>query len=341
MTEPAIVPFQHQLSAHCESGVTSALLRHRGQPISEPLAFGIGSGLFFVHVPLDRQIGPMATSFRSFPGTLFTKVCKRLGATFEVRRYRDQERAGRELAELVDAGTPVGLQTSVYWLDYLPRRFRFPFNAHNIVVFGRSSGAWKVSDPVIDLAVDCPDESLRRARFASGLMAPHGRLYYLTARVQLDPDRLKKAVLEGACETATRMTRIPLPWFGWRAIRSLAKRMEGFPRNSRDPGEALLRLANIVRMQEEVGSGGAGFRYLYAAFLQEGAGLLGDPIWAELSTKLTEIGDRWRQFAARAARIYKSGKAEEPDFAEAAAIVRECGEREFELFTQFRVHLGR
>jgi hypothetical protein len=193
---------------------------------------------------------------------------------------------------------------------------------------------------VLDLAVECSDDSLRRARFAPGLLAPRGRLYYLTEVPQIDEERLRAAVLAGARETASRMSTIPLPWFGWKAIITLARRMERWPVKLKDPREALLRLATVVRMQEEVGSGGAGFRYLYAAFLQEGGELLGDKAWAGYSAQLTEIGDRWRQFAARAARICKSGRAEAAEFAEAAAIVRECGERELALFTEFRRHLG-
>jgi len=39
-------PFVHQQAAHCETGVTSALFRHQGVDISEPMVFGIGSGIF-------------------------------------------------------------------------------------------------------------------------------------------------------------------------------------------------------------------------------------------------------------------------------------------------------
>ena len=49
------IDFAHRQSAHCESGVTSNLLLHRGLEISEALAFGLGSGLFFGYVPTDHQ----------------------------------------------------------------------------------------------------------------------------------------------------------------------------------------------------------------------------------------------------------------------------------------------
>jgi len=65
----------------------------------------------------------------------------------------------------------------------------------------------------------------------------------------------------------------------------------------------------IVRMQEEVGTGGAGFRYMYAAFLQEAASLFGSAELNDLSQEMTAIGDTWREFAVTAARIIKKGQA--------------------------------
>ena len=36
-------------------------------------------------------------------------------------------------------------------------------------------------------------------------------------------------------------------------------------------------LGQIVRMQEEIGTGGGGFRYIFAAFLQESSKVLNKP----------------------------------------------------------------
>ena len=57
------------------------------------------------------------------------------------------------------------------------------------------------------------------------------------------------------------------------------------------------------------GTGGAGFRFLYAAFLQEAAALLQKPALRDLSLQLTAIGDGWRDFALHAARMNK-GRSE-------------------------------
>ncbi|MEY4895573.1 MAG: hypothetical protein RI890_372, partial [Actinomycetota bacterium] len=70
-----IIPFKHQLQAHCESGVTSNLLKHYGLPISEPLAFGIGSGLFFaIELHEDSPVNAYDVSIYLMKRGILTRV---------------------------------------------------------------------------------------------------------------------------------------------------------------------------------------------------------------------------------------------------------------------------
>ena len=94
----------------------------------------------------------------------------------------------------------------------------------------------------------------------------------------------------------------PVPLVGVRAMRALARRVERAPAAAANT-PALL--GHIVRMQEEIGTGGAGFRFIYAAFLQEAAAIAALPRLAEFSERLTTIGDGWRMFALMAARMIK------------------------------------
>ena len=41
------VPFKHKMAAHCESGSITSLLNNAGLDITEPMVFGISSGIFF------------------------------------------------------------------------------------------------------------------------------------------------------------------------------------------------------------------------------------------------------------------------------------------------------
>ncbi|MFO7570619.1 MAG: BtrH N-terminal domain-containing protein [Smithellaceae bacterium] len=322
-------PFVHHHSAHCESGVTSALFRDKGVEISEPMIFGIGSGIFFGHLPFVKWVGLPISTFRSQPGSVFRKAAKRLGGEFVTKRYRNAQKGMDDLRRVLGTGQIVGLTTNIYWLSYFPNRFRFQFNGHNVVVLHELENGFRVSDPVLDHPVDCLTEDLERARFARGPLEPRGFMYYPVS-VNPDPD-LRAACIKGMKDTCNMMLKIPLPIFGIRGIRFLAKRIiksdktQGFK-------EAARQLGNIVRMQEEVGTGGAGFRYMYAAFLQEAADLFGSDELAQLSKDMTVIGDIWREFAVVSARIIKQRGQSDETFAKAGGLMLICAEREKQLF---------
>jgi len=67
-------------------------------------------------------------------------------------------------------------------------------------------------------------------------------------------------------------------------------------------------------MQEEIGTGGAGFRFIYASFLQESGRLLGAKSLQDCSVMMTAVGDQWREFALMIAKSIRRKKRQEIDF---------------------------
>ena len=66
------INFEHIQAAHCETGVTRNLLRNTGiDKMTEPFAFGIGSRLFFVYIPLLKINDGSAIAFHTLPGDIF------------------------------------------------------------------------------------------------------------------------------------------------------------------------------------------------------------------------------------------------------------------------------
>ncbi len=322
-------PFIHRHASHCESGVVSALFRDQGVELSEAMVFGIGSGIYFGYLPFIKWVGLPITTYRSRPGALISKVAGRLGAKFVTKKYSNAQKGMDEMRRLLREGHVVGLTTNIYWLSYFPDRFRFQFNGHNIVVLREIENGFRLSDPILEHPVDCLTEDLERARFARGPLEPKGFMYYAKT-VPTHPD-LRPACLEAMKDSCKMMLRTPFPFVGIRGIRYLAKatiaseKRLGFK-------EACRRLANIVRMQEEVGTGGAGFRFMYAAFLQEAAELFGSTDLALLSQEMTAIGDVWREFAVVSARIIKKRRQDEETFAKAGGLMLICAGREEQLF---------
>jgi hypothetical protein len=327
------INFQHFQSAHCESGVASNLLRHHGLHLSEPMVFGIGSGLFFGHLPFLKVNGIPGTTYRIFPGLIFARISKRLGIKMQRESFSNEKKAMEELDRVLDKGIPVGMLTSVYYLPYLPSALRFHFNAHNIVVYGKKNGNYLVSDPVMETVTEIAPEDLQRARFAKGALAPKGKMYYPTF-VPAEVD-LKKSIVAGIKKTAVDMTTIPVPLFGIRGERYLAKKVAKYPEKL-DKRKAALFLGNIVRMQEEIGTGGAGFRFIYAAFLQEAAQILNQDWLREISNDVTAVGDRWRDFAYDAARICKDRAVTGENYEKLAQMINECSDREEVIFNKLK-----
>jgi hypothetical protein len=300
--------FVHAHAAHCESGVMSSLLRHHGLPISEAMAFGLASALAFAYLPFVRINGMPLVSYRMPPRAVIKGLERSLGLDMRFETFHSPPAGMDRLDALLDAGKLVGLQTSVFWLPYFPPDLRFHFNAHNLLVYGREGDEYLISDPVAETTVRCAREDLRRARFAKGLLAPKGLLYYVAARPAA-PDWVRLG--RRALTRTARIMLAPLPLIGVRGMKLLAWQIERLP--LADGGEhARLYIGNIVRMQEEIGTGGGGFRFLYASFLQELAAKTGHAALDGLASRLVEIGDRWREFALAAARMIRGRDALSP-----------------------------
>ncbi len=325
--------FRHWQHAHCESGVTTNLLRHFGINITEPLSFGIGAGMFFAHIPFLKVSGTPGTTFRTWPGAIFKRVTQRLDVKIYSGKFSSPQKAMDALDRTLDKGTPVGLQTSVFYLPYLPEAFRFHFNAHNLVVFGKENGNYLVSDPVMEYSTQILPQDLIKARFAKGMPEPKGFMYYVEDAPQ-SPD-FTKAIVQGIKQSCFFMLSPPIPWFGNKAISLLARKIARYPQQL-TPRKASLYLGNIIRMQEEIGTGGGGFRYLFAAFLQESSEITNRPMLKEFAGELTAIGDQWRNFAYHAARIVKERDSDQLSYAELAQLLQAIGIAEREFFIRLK-----
>lgn len=293
--------FKHFQSAHCENGVASNLLKNKGIDISEPMIFGLGSGLFFVFLPFLKVNHAPAISYRPMPGMIFNRAAKNLGIKVKRHKFKSNKSAQQFLDQQLKANNPCGLQVGVYNLTYFPEEYKFHFNGHNLVVYGKENDSYLISDPVMETTTALTENELEKVRFAKGVLAPKGHLYY----PEYIPDELNfdKAIKQAIKKTCREMLA-PVPIVGVRGIRMVAKRIKKWPTKI---GNAKTNyfLAQMVRMQEEIGTGGGGFRYIYAAFLQEASVKLNRPELNDFAIEISEIGDKWRDFAVNASRVYK------------------------------------
>lgn len=326
------INFTHHQSAHCENGVVSNLMKYNGFDISEPMVFGIGSGLLFCYIPFLKVNHAPALTYRAMPGFIFKRFAKRVGIKIKREKFKNPENAKVRLDENLSKNNPVGLQVGVYNLLYFPDEYRFHFNAHNLVVYGKKEGTYLISDPVMETVTTLSEKELEKVRFAKGAFAPKGHMYY---PVDFPKElTIEKAIVKGIKQTCREMLA-PVPIVGVKGIRVVAKLIRKWPKKK---GTKIANhyLGQVVRMQEEIGTGGGGFRYIYAAFLQESGKLLKNDRLIELSGEMTEIGDAWRDFALDASRIYKNRSAKDDAYNNVASQLEDIANREEAFFKKLK-----
>ena len=331
------LPLSHQPAAHCENGAISTLLSYYGIELSEPMVFGLASGLFFTHLPFIKMSGMPVTAFRTFPGVLFKRITSLLGIKTVTRRYLSEEKAMRQLDQvLLEQKTPVGCVVGMFNLPYLPIEYRFHFNGHNICIIGKDeeTGDYCVLDSNATQKVTISRENLLKVRFAKGGTYPlMGQMYWIKSVPEHIPD-LKPLIFKSIKKTCWYMVSQPdfIPYAGANGILYLSRRIRTWE-SKMGARRAKQNLAQVIRMLEEIGTGGAGFRFIYGAFLQEAAEKTGESCLNDYSARMTAIGDLWREFAYKASRIVKHRAGENYTYDELGDLLKTIGDEEKAFFT--------
>jgi len=307
-------------------------MRYNGFTVSEPMVFGIGSGLLFCYIPLLMVNHAPVMTYRAMPGYIFKRFAKRVGIKIKREKFKNPAAAKARLDENLNNNNPVGLQVGVYNLVYFPEEYRFHFNAHNLVVYGKDNGRYLISDPIMEEVTSLTEKELEKVRFAKGAFPPNGHMYYpISFPEEFD---LEPAIIKGIKHTCRDMLA-PIPIVGVKGIRTIAKLIRKWPKK-KGTKTANHYLGQVVRMQEEIGTGGGGFRYIYAAFLQESGKLIKNDRLVELSREMTNIGDLWRDFAVEASRIYKNRSAMDDAYNKVADQLEVIADKEEVFFKKLR-----
>jgi hypothetical protein len=300
---PTEIPFEHRMAAHCETGTVTGLLNHAGLSITEPLVFGISGGIFFGYFKSRDFSFPMFI-LRSKPGNIRKKTFKRLGIKYHEERFRSPAKGEAALDEALRQGHPTAVQVDFFYMDYMPEWQKVHINAHYIIVFGMDDQNYRVSDSYYKQKSQLDRQKMLTARFAGGMMAPKGTMYY-TTKIPDNID-LTKPIMKGIQRASFNMTRLPIPFLGVKGIRKFAEKLNEWPSIARDTEDLADRIMRINILMEDQGTGGGGFRYMYATFLQQAAAIVHDDRLKTMSKEMMEIGDKWRKISYFAAKIGKN-----------------------------------
>ena len=326
----SIIPYNHKMAAHCESGTITSLLNNKGLDISEAMVFGISSGIFFGYFHKMRSFTFPTFIVRNKPGQMRSNISSRLGIRFQTEKFSRPEDGQTALDKLLENNIPVACQVDFFYMDYIPSWERVHINVHFIVIVGKMGSKYIVSDSYFPELVELESESLRKARFAGGSMSPKGFIFY-PIHIPEKPD-YRKAIIKGIKKSCFNMLKIPLPFLGVKGIRLFAKKIVEWPSRARDTEHLSHEVMKINILLEDQGTGGAGFRFLFATFLQQAAGVLGKPELNDLSREMMVIGDGWREISLLAARYGKNRELGQDRLKELGDLLRDRASAEEVFF---------
>ncbi len=283
---------------HCETTALGVLLRHEGLDLSEPMLFGLGSGLSFIYWDSKGMPFPLLGG-RVKPFDLTRNLAARLGLTLTVAETTSPRKAWENVAAPIDAGRPVGVQLDSYHLDYF--RSKVHFGGHVVAMYGYDEhDVYLVDTDQQGGAVRTSRAGLALARAERGPMTARNRSFTITLPAR--PLSWQDQIIPAIRDCAGAFLAAPIANLGHRGIEKAGKRVPGWLLRAGDPRQDLPQAALLM---EKGGTGGALFRALYRDFLDECGRLIDDDdlraghrlyaeaavLWTQVSTLITKAGE--------------------------------------------------
>ncbi|KAA9376403.1 DUF4872 domain-containing protein [Microbispora cellulosiformans] len=283
---------------HCETTALGVLLRHEGLDLSEPMLFGLGSGLSFVYWDSKAMPVPFLGG-RVKPFELTRNLAARLGLTLVTEETTSPRKAWENVAASVDAGRPVGLQLDCYHLDYF--RTKVHFGGHVVAMYGYDEHeVYLVDTGPQGGAVRTSRAGLARARAERGPMTGRNRSF--TIALPERPLSWQDQIIPAVRECAGAFLAAPIANLGYRGIEKAGRLVPGWLLRAAEPRRDLPQAALLM---ERGGTGGGLFRALYRDFLDECASLIDDGrlrtghrlyaeaagLWTEVATLIEKAGE--------------------------------------------------
>ena len=314
----AIPPGDYQLRGgiHPETATIAGVLAnrgllapHTGEPLSEAMVLGVGGGLGAGYILWEFQEHTrrvVVLGFRNawqYPARWAEKTLRRLRVPAAVHETGAARKAEAELLAAVGQGVP-----AIAWVDeqlighrHLPDSLA-GHGGYPLTVYGVDEQARvALLDDRNRARLTVPLDTLAAAR--ARIPSYRQRLLVLDApAAELDLDGLRGAVAEGLAEQVEHLSQpsdsFSLPAFRkWARLLTDRRNAKAWPRVFADRAGLFDACVSVYDNVEPVGSWGGNLRGLYADFLDEAAGLLGDDRLRPAAAAYRDLAARWHAVA--------------------------------------------
>lgn len=306
--------FRHVPGKHCGSTALMNAARYLGEPLSEPMCFGLGAGLGFFLIEGQGMKPSRAISTRSF--NLEASFFNHLGVDFAWIQCSRPDQALARVKEKLREGTPVMLQTDIFYLDYYNSSTHFPGHVVLLTGVDEAKGEATLSDTHFE---DVQKLSLSSLLSGWNVEMPPFVIQHNFFPVRLPerpPDQplvtaktLRTAIRAQAESLLRNLDLGPAKW-GLAYLGAFAEKLPSW-RKAED-ADFCYRFA--YQVIEKRGTGGGAFRLIYADFLEEAKEVLPKVASLGLPAMVRSAGRSWSELAALLRELsesYSEAKIEE------------------------------
>lgn len=308
-----ILPVSHVPGRHCASTGIRDLLSFHGIRMSEALCFGIGAGLAIGYLNLPGSSPSRFVHVRSadFEAQFFSRI----GHAFVWDRSEEPDKAEADLCRAIDMGLPSLIRTDIYHLPYFRSGTHFP--GHVIMVWGydRKQEVFFVTDTGNPEILEVPFPDMRKARHQEGS-------FYEMQGNRFSPEAIEspggmREIIMGSMVHNSRMILDDAHEF--QGIRGLDTWLKELPEWVEfEDWRWTARFS--YQVIERRGTGGGGFRLIYADFLQEALRWVPEIATYGLVEQMSETAVAWQGLAAA---LKEASEQERPDFREVAGRIEQ------------------
>jgi hypothetical protein len=297
---------------HCGSTAMRNLLHHYcGLELSEPVVFGLGSGLDFLYFSSARFEPSVFTFGRS--ASLEQDLAAALGVDYREQVEPNDDAAWEVVRREVSEGRPTMLSGDALYLDY--RDFKVHFPAHRFVLVGYDDDEQvaMIADRIDPEPQRCSYEALRLSRnppdfistynlwgkfFGSevdhSLEEAYAHALAVNSRRMLDGD---PATTEGLRTVTGDPSAVAAT--GIEGLAAFLRDLPGW--RERDDRKSLARYASDCI--EKFGTGGGNFRTMYAEFLREARATVPDLVPEDAPERAARAAGSWTELAGYLAEL--------------------------------------
>lgn len=296
---------------HCETNAIGNLFLNIGIDLSEPIIFGLGSGLGYIFWNMKIMDFPFIGG-RIKPDGITENVCKILNLKLSKHETASVKTAWDVVKKQIDNSVAVGLKLDSYHLDYFTNKIHFA--GHYAAIYGYDEKyAYLVDTVQQGSSVKATLDNLALARNEKGPMSSKN-LSFTIEKVNKLPD-LRDVIPQAIVQNARDFLNPPIKNVGYKGIEKTSKEIFKWFESSKSIEKDFKLQAMLM---ERAGTGGALFRNIYRDFLLESYAITQNKMIKSAHNHYIEIADMWTKVSALFNQV---GETKDIDYLKQAAVI--------------------